>query len=269
MTHFVRFDRRTRWLHAVLMTCFLGLTATGLPLLFSEAPWAPLLSTLFGGFHGAGLVHRALGATLLAALVYHVGSVLWRAFVRGERGLLWGPDSMVPQPRDVVDAYRQVRWFLGRGPRPAFERFTYWEKFDYWAVLWGTAIMGAAGLVLWFPVAASRVLPGWMFNIALFVHGAEAVLAIGFIFVVHFFNGHLRPGKFPMDLVIFTGTVTEHDLREERSAQYHRLASSGTLSRLVAPPPAPALVRRARLAGTAGITLGLVLIVLIVFTVLM
>jgi hypothetical protein len=62
--------------------------------------------------------------------------------------------------------------------------------------------------MLWFPVAASRVLPGWMFNVALFVHGAEASLAIGFIFVVHFFNGHLRPGKFPMDLVIFTGSVT-------------------------------------------------------------
>ena len=78
-----------------------------------------------------------------------------------------------------------MRWFVGRGPRPRFEHFTYWEKFDYWAVLWGTVLMGAAGLVLWFPVAASRVLPGWMFNVALFVHGAEATLAIGFIFVVH------------------------------------------------------------------------------------
>lgn len=87
------------------------------------------------------------------------------------------------------------------------EHFTYWEKFDYWAVLWGTGLMGAAGLVLWFPVAASRLLPGWMFNVALFVHGAEATLAIGFIFVIHFFNGHLRPGKFPMDMVIFTGSA--------------------------------------------------------------
>ncbi len=68
-------------------------------------------------------------------------------------------------------------------------------------------------MILWFPEAASNVLPGWMFNVALFVHGAEAALAIGFIFVVHFFNGHLRPGKFPMDLVIFTGAVSEAELR--------------------------------------------------------
>ena len=84
-------------------------------------------------------------------------------------------------------------------------------------MLWGTLIMGAAGLVLWFPVAASRILPGWMFNVALFVHGAEAALAIGFIFAVHFFNGHLRPGKFPMDMVIFTGRVSTHELHEERA----------------------------------------------------
>src|SRR5205823_12304335 len=116
-----------------------------------------------------------------------------------------------------------------------FEHFTYWEKFDYWAVLWGTAIMGAAGLVLWFPVVASRILPGWMFNVALFVHGAEASLAIGFIFVVHFFNGHLRPGKFPMDLVIFTGTLSAAELRQERAAQYERLASGGELRRLAVP----------------------------------
>jgi hypothetical protein len=111
---------------------------------------------------------------------------------------------MMPQPRDLKDFFKQMRWFFGAAERPRFEYFTYWEKFDYWAVLWGTLIMGAAGLLMWFPETASRIVPGWMFNVALFVHGAEATLAIGFIFVIHFFNGHLRPGKFPMDLVIFT-----------------------------------------------------------------
>ena len=143
-----------------------------------------------------------------AAVAWHVADVFWRAFVKGERGIFWGPTSMVPQPRDVQQFWQQMLWFFGKGPRPKYDHFTYWEKFDYWAVLWGTALMGAAGLILWFPEAASHVLPGWMFNVALFVHGAEAALAIGFIFVVHFFNGHLRPGKFPMDLVIFTGVVT-------------------------------------------------------------
>jgi thiosulfate reductase cytochrome b subunit len=246
---------------------FLGLSATGMPLLFSEAAWARLLAGLFGGFHGAGLVHRAFGATLLAAVAWHVLNVFYRALIKGEKGLFWGPTSMMPQPRDLVDAYRQFKWFLGRGPQPKFDHFTYWEKFDYLAVLWGTALMGAAGLVLWFPVPASRILPGWMFNVALFVHGAEASLAIGFIFVVHFFNGHLRPGKFPMDLVIFTGSVAEAELRHERPAEYERLQRTGGIARLAVPAPQPRVLRRGKVIGTIGLTLGIALVALIIYAV--
>jgi cytochrome b subunit of formate dehydrogenase len=238
------------------------------PLLFSEAPWARFLAMLFGGFHGAGLVHRFFGAALLAGAVFHVADVFWRAFVRDEKGLFWGPDSMVPQPKDFTDFYGQMKWFVGLGPQPKFERFAYWEKFDYWAVMWGTAIMGAAGLILWFPVLASRILAGWMFNVALFVHGAEAALAIGFIFAVHFFNGHLRPGKFPMDLVIFTGSLTDEELRHERAGQYDRLSREGALGGMVTAAPSPEEKRRARIVGTTGLTLGLGLFALIVYAVL-
>jgi cytochrome b subunit of formate dehydrogenase len=266
--HVRRFDARTRWLHVVTMVTFLGLAATGLPLLFSEAAWAQLLAGVFGGFHGAGLVHRVFGAVLLGAVVWHVTDVFWRSLVRGEKGLFWGPDSMVPQPRDVSDFYGMMKWFAGLGPQPRFEHFTYWEKFDYWAVLWGTALMGAAGLILWFPVAASRVLPGWMFNIALFVHGAEASLAIGFIFVVHFFNGHLRPEKFPMDLVIFTGTVATDELRHERAAEYDRLLRAGTLASYGAAAPEPAAITRGRVVGTIGLSLGVAVVVLMLYAVL-
>jgi cytochrome b subunit of formate dehydrogenase len=263
----VRFDSKTRLLHVVVMVTFLGLAATGMPLLFSEAPWARVLAMLFGGFHGAGLVHRVFGAALLAGVVFHVADVFWRAFVRGEKGLFWGPDSMVPQPKDFADFYGQMKWFVGLGPQPKFERFAYWEKFDYWAVMWGTAIMGAAGLILWFPVLASRILPGWMFNVALFVHGAEAALAIGFIFVVHFFNGHLRPGKFPMDLVIFTGSLTAEELRHERAGEFERLRRTDAIETRSVPAPGPALVRRARIAGAAGLMLGLALVALILYAV--
>ncbi len=261
-----RFDAKTRWMHLVTMTTFLGLSATGMPLLFSDAAWARGLASVFGGFRGAGVAHRAFGATLLGLVVFHLGDVVWRAFVKGERGLFWGPTSMVPQPRDFVDFYRQMRWFFGLGPRPTFEHFAYWEKFDYWAVLWGTAIMGAAGLILWFLVAASQILPGWMFNVALFVHGAEATLAIGFIFVVHFFNGHLRPGKFPMDMVIFTGSVPARELEHERGDEHRRLAAGSGVSAGAA--PTSDALRRGRIVGTVGLTLGLGLFVLIVYAVI-
>jgi cytochrome b subunit of formate dehydrogenase len=266
--HVLRFDGQTRALHIVVMTTFLVLSATGIPLLFSDAPWARLLATVFGGFHGAGLVHRAMGALLLAAVAYHVGNVFYRAFVKGESGIFWGPSSMVPQPRDLVQFWQQMLWFFNRGPFPKYEQFTYWEKFDYWAVLWGTGLMGAAGLILWFPEAASRILPGWMFNVALFVHGAEAALAIGFIFVVHFFNGHLRPGKFPMDTVIFTGAVGEHELKHERAGQYERLVAAGGLQALAVAAPDAAALRRGRIIGALGLTFGLAIVALIVFAVM-
>ena len=263
-----RFDAKTRALHVVIMTAFLGLAATGLPLLFSEARWAHLLASVFGGFQSAGLCHRAFGAALLAAVVWHLADLAWRAFVRGENGIFWGPESMVPQPKDAADFFGQLKWFAGLGPQPKFEHFTYWEKFDYWAVLWGTSLMGAAGLVLWFPVAASRVLPGWMFNLALFVHGAEAMLAIGFIFVVHFFNGHLRPGKFPMDLVIFTGCVPEEELRHQRAGEYARLLEKGALPAMTVAALPPSVHTRARIIGATGLALGVGLIGLILYAVL-
>ena len=266
--HISRFDRPTRLLHIVIMVTFLGLSASGLPLLFSDAPWSRVLAAIFGGFHGAGLVHRFFGATLLLAVVWHLVNVFFRAFVRGEQGIFWGPTSMVPQPRDAVQLLQQIRWFVGAGPRPRFEHFAYWEKFDYWAVLWGTGLMGAAGLVLWFPVAAAHVLPGWMFNVALFVHGAEATLAIGFIFVIHFFNGHLRPGRFPMDLVIFTGSVRADELREERAAEYARLVETGGLAGLTVRAPSATLSNRGHIIGVAGLTLGLVLVAFILYAVI-
>jgi len=266
--HLARFDSATRLLHIVVMVSFLGLSATGMPLLFSDAPWARVLAALFGGFHGAGVVHRLMGVILLGAVAWHLIDVCWRAFVRGETGLFWGPTSMVPQPRDFTQFWQQMQWFFGKAPYPNYEHFTYWEKFDYLAVLWGTLLMGAAGLVLWFPEAASRVLPGWMFNVALFVHGAEASLAIGFIFVVHFFNGHLRPGKFPMDLVIFTGAVSEQELKHERAGQYARLVETGDLARMTVPAPAAATERRGRIVGTIGLALGVGLFGLILLAVL-
>ena len=266
--HVRRFDSRTRALHIVVMTTFLVLSATGIPLLFSDAPWARLLASLFGGFQGAGLVHRAMGATLLGAVTYHVVNVFYRAFVKGESGIFWGPTSMVPQPRDLQQFWQQMLWFFGKAEFPKYEQFTYWEKFDYWAVLWGTGLMGAAGLILWFPEQASHLLPGWMFNVALFVHGAEAALAIGFIFVVHFFNGHLRPGKFPMDMVIFTGSVDEHELKHERGGQYERLVQSGELASMVVDAPDTAAWKRGRIIGTIGLTVGLAMVALIVFAVL-
>ena len=194
----------------------------------------------------------------------HAGRLVRRVAVRKDYSIFWGPTSMVPQPRDLTEMLQHVRWFLGYGQRPVFDRYTYWEKFDYWGVFWGMAIIGGSGLMLWFPEVFARVLPGWVFNIALLVHGEEALLAVGFIFTIHFFNSHLRPEKFPMDMVIFTGRVTERELREERPAEYARLASApGRLRDAGAPSRRVWLA--GRVIGSIALVVGLALVALILY----
>ena len=258
----VRFDRVDRTLHGFLMLSFLGLAATGMPLLFSEAPWAARLARLLGGFGATHVLHRVFATILITVFVTHVGRLISRVAVKGDYGIFWGPRSMVPQPKDVVDMYRHILWFLGLGERPQFDRFTYWEKFDYWAVFWGMGIIGGSGLMLWFPELFARILPGWIFNIALLVHGEEALLAVGFIFTIHFFNSHLRPEKFPMDMVIFTGRVTEEELKVERPVEYARLAAS---RRGFAGPPSRRAWLFGRVVGSTVVSVGLALVVLILY----
>lgn len=266
--YYRRFTRTERIMHALLMLSFVGCALTGLPLLFSDKPWAGVLARLLGGFELAGAIHRVCAFVMLVMFASHLIVVIRHAIVRKDLlGILWGPDSMVPQPQDAVDLYNHFKWFLGLGPQPQFDRWTYWEKFDYWAVFWGMAIIGGSGLLLWFPVLFAKFLPGWLFNIATLVHGEEALLAVGFIFTIHFYNGHLRPEKFPMDTVIFTGRISEHELKHERAVEYERMLREGRLAAEEAPPPTLESRAFGWFVGGAALLLGIVAIVLIVYSI--
>jgi cytochrome b subunit of formate dehydrogenase len=258
-THVVRFALRERRLHLMMMTSFLLLALTGIPLLFAETTWAGKLARLMGGYGVTGKIHRFGALLMVTCFSLHVGRLVHRIFIKREYGILWGPNSMVPQPRDFIDMVQHFRWFAGLGPRPQFERFTYWEKFDYWAVFWGMGIIGLSGLMLWTPATFSRVLPGWVFNIALVVHGEEALMAMVFIFTVHFFNGHLRPDKFPMDTVIFTGRVSVEELKHERPGEYHRLQEEGRLQDLLVEAPTEEQVKTGHTIGSVAVTVGLII----------
>jgi cytochrome b subunit of formate dehydrogenase len=263
-----RFDRAERIGHVALMVSFVGLAFTGLPLLFSEQSWAGRLARGLGGFEIAGLLHRVFAVVMISLFFWHLARVFWRVVFERDWGMLWGPRSLVPQPRDVREFYQHVRFFLGRGERPRFERFTYWEKFDYWAVFWGMAIIGGSGLIMWFPIFFTQFLPGWSLNLALLVHGAEALLAVGFIFPVHIFNNHLRAEKFPMDMVMFTGAVDEDEWRVERPEEYDRLRREGRLADYETEPAKPGFVMAARVYGTVIVLLGFVTLGLILYSVL-
>jgi cytochrome b subunit of formate dehydrogenase len=263
-----RFARIDRLAHAGLIVSFLGLSITGLPLLFSHTEWAQWLSRYLGGYATTGVLHRVFAVSLIAVFAGHVVRIFRRAVLKGDRSLLWGPDSLVPQPRDLIQLIQHLRYFAGRGPRPQFDHFAYWEKFDYWAVFWGMFVIGGSGLLLWFPLFFSLFLPGWIFNLATIVHGEEALLATGFIFMIHFFNENLRPSRFPMNNVMFQGGLTEEELEEERPAEYARYKAAGGRGwREAEPIPAPAL-RAWRIFGGIGLIIGTSLLIAIVVGIL-
>jgi cytochrome b subunit of formate dehydrogenase len=222
-------------LHLTMMVTFIGLVLTGLPLKFSQAPWASGLMHFLGGGRVAGLTHRICAAiTFLyfgAALTYIFYFLFFKKLPGNPNPLqrLFGPDSLCPRWKDLEDIVAMMQWFWNRGPRPEFDRWTYWEKFDFLAVFWGMFAIGLSGLMLWMPEFFSIFLPGWVLNIATIVHSDEALLASGFIFTVHFFNTHLRPSKFPIDTVIFTGRFPKYEMLEERPAQYRRMMAEKTL----------------------------------------
>jgi cytochrome b subunit of formate dehydrogenase len=265
-----RFTPFDRTLHALVIVSFLGLVATGLPLRFAYAVWARPLIGLFGGLEAAGFIHRVCAIITFGYFAAHLAKVAYLFVTRPNKlALFWGPDSMVPQPKDVRDVIAMFKWFLGRGPRPRFDRFSYMEKFDYLGVFWGVAIIGSSGLLLWFPEFFARFLPGWIFNVATIVHGDEALLALGFIFTIHFFNVHLRPEKFPIDLVIFTGQTTSEYMKEEHPLEYQRLEREGKLQSLVVPPPTRTAYLWSMVLGFLSLGVGIWLIVLVLWAVLL
>ncbi|NVN90268.1 MAG: cytochrome c3 family protein [Desulfuromonadales bacterium] len=227
-----RFTRRHVFLHILVIISFLGLSLTGLPLKFSDQIWAQALMNLWGGTANAGLIHRCCAVITFiyfgSALFMTIHFLFFRKDLKGnfiER--LFGPDSLCFNLRDLQDVVAMVKWFCFKGPKPTFDRWTYWEKFDFVAVFWGMFAIGGSGLMLWFPEFFGQFLPGWTFNLATIVHSDEALLATGFIFSVHFFNTHGRPEKFPMDFVIFNGQISKEEMIEERGDQWKRYEEEG------------------------------------------
>src|SRR3954470_3703562 len=243
---FVRFTRAQRTMHAVLFSTFLGLAATGLPLRFSESIWARRLASEVGGFGAILFFHKLCAIVLTIAFALHVKEIFSRGIMNREKGIFWGATSMVANWKDAKDLFAHMRYFIGLGPKPHFERYAYWEKFDYWAVFWGMMVIAFSGYAMWFAPFFARFLPGWALNAALVIHSEEGLLAILFIFSIHFVNTHLRPDSFPMDMVIFTGVESEKEFEHKRPQEYARMRREGKLDARLGEAPATWFVRLAR-----------------------
>lgn len=262
--YYQRFSVPQRYLHGFIAVTFLGLAITGLPLRFSTAPWAVGLARIVGGFGTVLFFHLFSAVVLTAAFLVHVANLGYRIVAKKEYALLWGSTSMVPNLKDIKDFIAQLKWFFWRGPKPKFDRYAYWDKVDYWAVFWGMGIIGFSGYAMWFAPFFARFIPGSWLNIALLIHGEEAILAVGFIFAIHFFNTHLRPDNFPMDLVIFNGRQSEEELRHRHPEEYKRLVESGELEKLRVEAPPKWLQNFGWAFGTTAILIGFVFLGLMI-----
>ncbi len=269
-----RFSAKDRIMHVLLVLSFFGLVVTGFPIKYHSTPWAKILIQIMGGAHNAGLYHR-IAATILIGLFL---IAVWRCirFVfpkgfgkqgrKGWKERLFGPDSLMVNGQDWEQFKAMIKWFFNKGEYPKYDRWTYWEKFDFLAIFWGMVIIGGSGITLWAPELASHVYPGWVLNIASIFHSEEALLAALFIFTVHFFNTHLIPTKFPMDPIIFTGSYKLEELWRFRKLEYERLVKEKRLDELKVRHPSITLKIISSMFGHASLWLGLIFTLILLWT---
>lgn len=212
-----RFDINQIVQHYGLMSSFILLAVTGLPQKFNELAVSQWWVGVWGGFEVMRAAHRFAAWVIIIICLYHLVYILYSTVIL-KRPF---PVKMIPFRQDFVQFFQEISYFLGlRKEKPEFDRFNWKEKFDYWAIFWGMPVMAGSGFILMYPVFFTRFLPGWIVPSALIAHGDEAILAVTWIFLVHIFFNHFRPGIFPLNTSIFTGKVPKERYHEEHPLEY-------------------------------------------------
>lgn len=214
----VRFTLAQRIEHLVLIVSFNVLAFTGLPQKYFYTAWAERIIVFMGGIERVRAIHRFFAVVLILEAVYHAGAVLAARLTGRDRG------DMGVSFQDVRNVVGDIAYLLGlRAEKPAFDRYDYRQKFEYWAVVWGTIIMAVTGLIMWLPEVVTRWIPGIIVPAARVAHGGEALLAILAVIIWHFYNAHFRPDIFPMDPAMWTGRIPLERLEHDHRAAYEEL----------------------------------------------
>ena len=222
---FQRFSVAARFQHIVLFTSTTILVLTGIPLFCLARPhyiwWSQSAPPFFLQVECIALIHRIAAVTLMGVAVFHT---LYTIYTReGRRELI----ALLPMPKDFLHVFQNSLYFLHLSEKkPQFGRFTYYEKFDYWAVYWGCVILFLSGFVLWFKEAA-RFLPWFNYEeayaLAALIHADEAILCALALFIWHFYNVHFKPGTFPGTMLWWHGRISREEMLEHHPEEYGKL----------------------------------------------
>ncbi|MGA2087538.1 MAG: cytochrome c3 family protein [Stellaceae bacterium] len=260
--YYRRWSAAWRWAHLLFALSVILLVLTGIPLLYPNTAWAPVLEAALGGPVIAGMVHRVSAVVMIAVFAVHLVYVAIHLARNWKTFKLFGPYSLLPTLQDGKDLIAMLKWFFGYGPRPVFDHWNYQQKFDYWAPFWGITMLVGTGAMLWFKALTGAYLPGWAINVATVVHGDEALLAAIYLFTIHYFANHWRPDKFPLDIVIFTGSMPIEEFKREYAVEYARLVETGRLQDNLVDAPSRPMTLGSKILGFSLVAIGLVLLVL-------
>jgi formate dehydrogenase gamma subunit len=214
-----RMTLNERLQHGTLVISFILLVITGFMLRYPEAWWVVAIGNLTDNvFEFRSWIHRIAGVTMVLASLYHVYYIFLNP--RGRQLV----KDLLPRPKDLTELMDALRYYAGvRKEKPQFGRFSYIEKSEYWALVWGTIVMGITGVIMWFENTSMGMLSKLGWDIARTIHFYEAILATLAIIVWHFYFVIFNPDVYPMSLAWLTGKVSEEEMHDEHPLELHEI----------------------------------------------
>ena len=247
--YFQKFTVHQRVQSIIQIVSVIVLALTGLPLRYAEYDWAKVLYAFFGGPDVTPNIHRAAGTILVSVFIYH--TIYWMVkFYKNHICFLiemkkltvkniikeFLSQAMIMDKDDFKSVADHFKYILYISNKPAqYGRIMWKDKFEYYAQYWGITVIGLAGLALWWRDEVSHILPGIVFNAAYIMHSYEALLAVLFLFFIHWYHEYYSPEKFPIPTGFFSGYVSESQMIHEHYARYVKLMTEAGLESEIKP----------------------------------